>query len=109
MIRDGKTPVIGDGENKRSMACTINICQGLIRAAIEKKANGNIYWIADKKPYSFNFIIETIQKVFLNEFNIKCKDSQINLPNIISSFAQNLDNLLQNFGFYNKEIHVLSK
>ena len=30
MIRDGKVPVVGDGNNKRSMACTVNISQGLI-------------------------------------------------------------------------------
>ena len=57
MIKEGKVPIIGDGENKRSMACTINISQGLIRAAISSKANGETYWIADSKPYSFNYII----------------------------------------------------
>ena len=42
------------------MACTINIAQGLIRSAINQRAVGNIYWIADKEPYSFNDIIKTI-------------------------------------------------
>tara|TARA_B100000579_G_scaffold437478_1_gene466992 strand:- start:2532 stop:3584 length:1053 start_codon:yes stop_codon:yes gene_type:complete len=109
MIKDGKAPIIGNGENKRSMACTINISQGLIRAAIEEKANGNIYWIADKEPYSFNYIIKTIREVMQNEFNINCKDSEIRLPNLVSSVAYQLDKIIQSTGIYNKEIHVLSE
>jgi len=91
------------------MACTINISQGLIRAAIEEKANGNIYWIADKEPYSFNYIIKTIREVMQNEFNINCKDSEIRLPNLVSSVAYQLDKIIQSTGIYNKEIHVLSE
>ena len=62
MIKDGKVPIIGDGENFRSMACTINISQGLIRSAIMPKASGNTYWIADKDPYTFNEIIKTVRE-----------------------------------------------
>ena len=109
MIKDGKAPVVGNGENKRSMACTINISQGLIRSAILEKANGNTYWIADEKPYSFNDIIETIRNVMSTEFNINCKVSQIKLPNIVSSLAYQVDRIIQSFGLYNKEIHVLSE
>ncbi len=109
MIRDGKVPIVGNGENKRSMACTINISQGLIRAAIEDKADGETYWIADKEPYSFNYIIKTIRKAMNEEFNIICKDNEIRLPNFTSSFAFFLDVIIQWFGMYNKEVHVLSE
>ncbi len=109
MIKEGKVPIIGDGENKRSMACTINISQGLIRAAISSKASGETYWIADSEPYSFNYIIDTIRSVMDNEFNMNCKNSEIRLPSFVSSLAFHLDKIIQGVGLYNKEIHVLSE
>jgi nucleoside-diphosphate-sugar epimerase len=109
MIRDGKVPIVGNGENKRSMACTINIAQGLIRAALNDKAIGETYWIADKTPYSFYDIIKTIREVMIEEFDIVCKNTEIKLPNLVSSFAYYLDSVIQGIGLYNKEIHVLSE
>ena len=109
MIQSGKVPIIGSGENLRSMSCTINICQGLIRAAIEEKSNGNIYWISDATPYSFNEIILTIRKVLETEFNVKCYHNEIKMPNLISELAYVSDKIIQGIGFYNKEIHVLSE
>lgn len=109
MIKDGKVPIIGDGENFRSMACTINISQGLIRSAIMPKASGNTYWIADKDPYTFNEIIKTVREVFKNEFNIISKNSVIKLPNMLGFIAYHLDKAIQSTSYYNKEIHVLSE
>ena len=109
MIINGKLPIVGSGDNNRSMACTINICQGIFRAAIEEKANGNIYWISDEHPYPFNYIVSTIKKVLKNEFGILCKNSNINLPDFVSGFAYITDSLIQKAGWYNKEIHVLSE
>src|SRR3990172_3264537 len=63
MIRDGKAPIVGNGENFRSMAYVDNLCQGLILAAITERANGQIYWIADRKPYSMNEITDTIERL----------------------------------------------
>ena len=85
MIRDGKVPVIGSGENKRSMACTINIAQGLIGAALNTIAIGETYWIADKIPYSFNDI--TVIRSNDKRFNFVCKNTELRLPNLVSSFA----------------------
>jgi nucleoside-diphosphate-sugar epimerase len=109
MIRNGKVPVVGDGNNKRSMACTINISQAIIRAAIERKANGEAYWIADKNPYTFNQIISTIRKVMSHEFGLQCIDKIIKLPNFTSNLAYFSDVTMQKLGIYNKEIHVLSE
>ena len=111
MIRDGKVPVIGDGENKRSMACTINIAQGLIRSrsAIEHISVGQTYWISDETPYSFNEIIKITRDVMSKEFSIDCKYGQINLPNLISSTAYQLDKLIQSIGFYNKKYMFYQK
>ena len=108
MIKD-EVPTMGNGNNMRSMACTINISQGAIRAALTQEANGNIYWISDQKPYSYNEIISTIRSVMEKEFGIVCRYNTIKLPSVLSDISYLADYLIQSTGFYNKEIHVLSE
>ena len=109
MIKDGNAPIVGNGENKRSMSYIENICQGLMRAAIYEKANGCLYWIADKEPYSMNQIIDTIEYLLENEFKISVKHKRMKLPNIASKFAYGIDWSLQKLGLYHQKIHVLSE
>lgn len=109
MIKNGTVPIIGDGSNIRSMACTLNISQAMIRAAISDKVNGETYWIADKRPYSFLEIVDTIRSVLRDEFGIICKNKHVKLPSLISKMSYSLDSLIQTCGFYKKEIHVLSE
>src|SRR5689334_5928228 len=60
MIREGKAPIVGSGENLRSMSYIDNLCQGLLLAASVPQAAGQTYWICDKRPYSMNEIIDTV-------------------------------------------------
>jgi nucleoside-diphosphate-sugar epimerase len=50
MIRTGKVPLVGSGENRRSMAYVDNICQGLLLCESVPAARGQTYWIADRRP-----------------------------------------------------------
>jgi nucleoside-diphosphate-sugar epimerase len=109
MIRDGKAPIVGDGNNLRSMAYTENLCQGLLLAALVEKANGEIYWIADARPYSMNEIIDTVEFLLESEFNQKCAIKRLKLPGLASEIALGLDASLQKIGAYNQKIHVLSE
>lgn len=109
MIRNGGAPIVGDGENKRSMSYIENISQGLIRSALYEKANGQIYWIADEKPYSMNQIIDTIEDLLENEFKLKVHHKRMKLPNFISKMAYGIDWSMQKIGFYHQKIHVLSE
>jgi nucleoside-diphosphate-sugar epimerase len=109
MIRDGKAPIVGNGENLRSMAYMGNLCQGLILAAIVEQANGQIYWIADERPYSMNEIIDTVEYLLESEFNQKCVHKRLKLPGLLSEIALLVDALVQKFGLYHQKIHVLSE
>ena len=109
MIRDGKGPIVGDGNNLRSMAYVDNLCQGLLLAALTEKANGETYWIADERPYSMNEIIDTVEKLLESEFNQTCKHKRLKLPGIASEVALGVDSLLQSLGLYQQKIHVLSE
>lgn len=109
MIRDGKVPIVGGGENKRSMAYVDNICQGLILCDRVDRAAGQIYWIADRRPYSMNEIVDTIEKVLEEDFQIACKHKRSKLPGFASAVAYGMDGVFQGIGLYAQKIHVLSE
>lgn len=109
MIRDGKVPIVGSGQNLRSMAYTDNIAQGMLLAAINEAAAGEIFWIADERPYSMNEIIDTVERLLENEFDQKCAHRRMKLPAFASGIALLVDATLQRLGLYHQKIHVLSE
>ncbi len=109
MIRDGKAPIVGSGNNLRSMAYVDNLCQGLMLAAIRERAAGQVYWIADRRPYSMNEIVDTIEQLLEKEFGHTCKHKRMRLPGFASEMARLADKTLQGLGLYHQKIHVLSE
>ena len=51
MIKSGKPIFFGDGTNERSMAYIDNVVEALLLAESCEHANGQMYWIADERPY----------------------------------------------------------
>lgn len=109
MIRDGQAPIVGTGNNLRSMAYVDNLCQGLVLAAIRECAVGQVYWIADERPYSMNEIVDTIERLLEKEFGHACKHKRMKLPGFASDLAWLADKSLQALGVYHQKIHVLSE
>jgi nucleoside-diphosphate-sugar epimerase len=109
MIRDGKVPIVGSGKNLRSMAYVDNLCQGLLLAAITERAKGQTYWIADRRPYSMNEIMDTVERLLETEFDQKCAHKRLRLPGLASEIALMMDWMLQTIGLYHQKIHVLSE
>lgn len=109
MIRDGKGPIVGDGNNLRSMAYLDNLCQGILLAAESENADGETYWIADDRPYSMNEIIDTVEKLLESEFDQVCAHKRLKLPGIAGDIATAVDGSLQSLGLYQQKIHVLSE
>ncbi|MDR1910883.1 MAG: NAD(P)-dependent oxidoreductase [Helicobacteraceae bacterium] len=109
MVRDGKAPILGKGHNRRSMSYIDNLALGMTLAGSVKKAAGKTYWIADKRPYEMNEIIDTIEEVLEKEFAIKCAHKRLRLPSFIADFARVADRALQSVGLYQQKIHVLSE
>lgn len=72
MIRDGKIPIVGNGENRRSLAYVDNICQGLLLCEQSETANGKTCWIADERPYTMNEIVDMIERLLETEFGQEC-------------------------------------
>ena len=109
MIRDGKAPIVGDGNNPRSMAYIDNLCQGLMLAALEPRAAGQTYWIADERPYSMNEVVDTVERLLETEFQQTCAHRRMRLPGLAGDIAQMFDASIQALGAYQQQIHVLSE
>ncbi len=109
MIRNGRFPILGDGENRRSMAYLDNICQGVLLCALTPEARGRTYWIADRQAYSMNEIITTVESVLDHDFGIAVKGRGLRLPSVVGDVASAVDAALQGIGVYVQQIHVLSE
>jgi nucleoside-diphosphate-sugar epimerase len=109
MVKNGKAPIVGGGDNRRSMAYVDNICQGLLLCERVDQAKGGIYWIADKRPYSMNEIIDTIERVLERDFQMQVAHKRLHLPGIASGVARLVDGAVQAIGLYNQKVHVLSE
>jgi nucleoside-diphosphate-sugar epimerase len=100
MIKGGHPIVVGKGDNLRSMSYIDNIVQAMLLAEKVEKAAGRTYWIADRRPYSFIEIIQTVARVL--EVPVRPRY----LPQVTSDMARFVDSLMQMSGLYNQEIHV---
>jgi nucleoside-diphosphate-sugar epimerase len=109
MIRDGKAPIVGSGENRRSMAYTDDLAQACLLAATHPKAAGETFWIADARPYTMNEIISTIEQVLERDFHINVKHGRLKLPGFVGDVAMVVDTALQAAGLYHQKIHVLGE
>ncbi len=109
MIKNGKVPIVGSGENLRSMAYIDNICQGLMLCERVEDAKGKTYWIADRKPYTMNEIINTIERLLETDFGMTVAHKRMHLPDAASEFALLVDATLQAVGMYHQKVHVLSE
>ncbi len=109
MVAQGKAPVVGDGECRRSMSYVDNTSLGLILAAATEQAAGETYWIADRRAYSMNEVIATIEAVLEEDFSLTVAHDRMKLPSIASEVAFVVDSALQAVGFYQQKIHVLSE
>lgn len=109
MIREGKAPIVGSGQNLRSMSYLDNLCQGLMLAAEVERAAGRIYWLADRRPYTMNEIVDTVERLLDREFGGGCAHRRLRLPGLASEVAYAADRLIQALGFYQQKIHVLSE
>ena len=109
MIRDGKGPIVGDGDNLRSMSYIGNLAAGILLAARSPKAAGETYWIADAEPYTMNQVVDSVERLLEEEFAIPCKRERLRLPGAAAEVALLCDKLIQATGLYHQKIHVLSE
>lgn len=109
MIRKGTMPIVGDGDNLRSMTYVDNLCQGLLLCERIPPGKGEIYWIADRRPYTMNEIVDTIERLMESELTLPVAHRRARLPDAAGELASLADWLLQRAGLYEQRLHVLSE
>ncbi len=109
MIRQGHAPILGTGENRRSLTYIDNLCQGLLLCERSPRAVGETYWIADRRPYTMHEIVDTVERLMEQEFGLPVAHRRMRLPYLAGQVAQLADAALQALGLYHQKIHVLSE
>jgi nucleoside-diphosphate-sugar epimerase len=109
MIKEGKAPIVGSGESRRSMSYVDNTALGLLLAAATPDAAGETYWLADERPYTMNEIVDTVEELLEREFGMEVAHDRMRLPSLASEVALAVDSTLQWAGLYQQKIHVLSE
>jgi nucleoside-diphosphate-sugar epimerase len=108
MVRAGKFPVIGKGDQRRSMVYVENLVDGVIAAELTPAARGNGYWIADARAYTVNEIVETVGRALVDE-GLSVKPPTAHLPTLAARIAETGDRVLQAVGVYQQQLHVLGE
>lgn len=108
-IRDGRAAIAGDGNAPRSMAYVDNLCQGLLLAALEPRAAGLTYWVADARSYSMNEVVDTVERLLEREFEQACAHRRRRLPEMACDVAQMLDSGIQAMGAFHPGVHEMSE
>lgn len=99
-IKNKKVYVIGHGENMRSLCFANNLTDGLMLFAHGSAAEGKIFILSDKEPYTFNQIIHTISDVIHEKIKV------IYLPSILGDISWGAYNLMGSlFGLYFVELY----
>jgi nucleoside-diphosphate-sugar epimerase len=108
-IRRGRFPLVGDGSQKRSMAYTGNLVQGLLRAEVADKAPGNAYWVADAEPYALRDVLATVRQALAAEGLPTSGPDVVRVPLAAARLAERVDTLVQARGRYLQAVHVLGE
>lgn len=108
LIRKGRFPVLGDGGQRRSMVYIDNLVDGIVRAELTPTAAGRGWWIADARAYTVTEIVETVARA-LNDEGLSTVPNRVRLPSLAGDVAERLDGLLQRYGRYNQQLHVLGE
>lgn len=108
MVRAGKFPVIGHGEQRRSMVYVENLVDGILAAELTPEARGRGYWIADAEPYTVADIVATVGRALTDE-GLDVKPPSTRLPVLAAKVAELADRILQSAGLYQQQLHVLGE
>ncbi len=108
MVRQGKFPIIGSGEQRRSMVYVDNLVDGILAAELTPAARGKGWWIADARPYTVNEIVDTVGRALADE-GFEVKGGGMKLPAIAGRVAETADKLIQRTGRYQQQLHVLGE
>lgn len=108
LVRTGRFPLVGRGDQQRSMVYVGNLVQGVVAAELTVTEPGRGWWIADAEPYRLDEIVATVKDALRN-CGLEVADRQLRLPMLASRVAQAADRAIQRAGRYHTQLHVLGE
>jgi nucleoside-diphosphate-sugar epimerase len=108
MVRTGRFPVMGAGDQRRSMVYVDNLVDGVVAAELTPGVAGRGYWIADERPYTVTEIVDTVREA-LEHAGLSCSHRTLRLPVAAGRVAERIDRLVQSTGRYQQQMHVLGE
>lgn len=108
MIRNGRFPVIGDGDQVRSMVYVGNLVDGVLRAELVPTSPGLGWWVADARPYTVREIVGTVGEALRAE-GFAVSTNRLRVPGMVGDVAEAVDRAIQRSGRYQQQIHVLGE
>lgn len=108
MVRRGRFPIIGAGDQVRSMVYVGNLVDGVVRAELGDVAPGRAWWIADARPYTVTEIVDTVGAALRDE-GYDVVPNRLRLPALTGRVAELADGLIQRAGRYQQQLHVLGE
>ncbi len=106
-VRRGRFPLVGDGQNRRSLVFTGNLVHGILCAEAAGRP-GAAYWIADAGSHTMTDVLATVRQAFVDE-GLPVSGGQPRLPRLAGTVAEGLDRALQRGGRYVQPLHVLGE
>jgi nucleoside-diphosphate-sugar epimerase len=108
MVRTGRFPVFGQGDQRRSMVYVDNLVDGVLAALRTPDVGGRAYWIADAEPYTVTEIVDAVRSA-LEAAGLECSDRTLRVPTAVARIAERIDGVLQSRGRYQQQLHVLGE
>lgn len=108
LVRRGRFPVFGAGDQIRSMVYVENLVDGIDKARSWNGDPGRAWWIADETPYSVTEIVDTVGRALRDE-GFWVTPPAIRLPTFIGTVAETADRVVQRSGRYIQALHVLGE
>jgi nucleoside-diphosphate-sugar epimerase len=108
MVRSGRFPMFGHGDQSRSMVYVDNLVAGVVRAELVPTAPGRAWWIADSRPYRVDEIVDTVARALADE-GFEVSPKRLRVPDIVGRVAEFADATIQRAGRYHQQVHVLGE
>jgi len=86
-----------------------NLCQALLLCERNPAANGQTYWVSDRRPYSNERDRRHRGAADGERVWAESGPQTVRLPSVAGQVAGLADGLIQKLGLYQQKIHVLSE
>lgn len=104
-VRTGRFPLIGKGENRRSMVDVDHLAEAARLAVTCDLPGVRAYWVADARPYRMTEVLDAVRQAARAE-GLPVTGGALRLPAAVGPLAQRADAWLQSRGRYQQELHV---